>query len=123
MNARFERVLNYLNWLNEEKICTFCQSSRGMLTWIKPSKKSKQTVFYLETDMSQTTFPLEIKSIKNHKLFKSPEGSQTIGIIPHKDKSIQLTNFANQIQKELAWMGIESSLKYLDPSQSTQMGV
>ena len=54
-------------------------------------------------------------SIKNHKLFKSPEGSQTIGIIPHKDKSIQLTNFANQIQKELTWMGIESSLKFLDP--------
>ena len=34
---------------------------------------------------------------------------------PTKDKSIQLTNFANQIQKELAWMGIESTLKFLDP--------
>ena len=124
MNARFDRVLNYLNGLNHEKISQLLPTPVEVCSLgLNPLKvQASRLLFgdgFVTNDFSAYG---NFSSIKNHKLFKLPEGSQTIGIIPHIDKSVQLTNFANQIQKELAWMGIESSLKFLDPYSINQNG-
>ena len=117
MNARFERVLNYLNGLNDEKISHLLPTPVEVCSLgLNPLKVQANRLLFGDGYVTNNFSAYgNFSSIKNHKLFKLPEGSQTIGIIPHKDKSIQLTNFVNQIQKELAWMGIESSLKFLDP--------
>ena len=117
MNARFERVLNYLNGLNDEKISQILPTPVEVCSLgLNPLKVQANRLLFGDGYVTNNFSAYgNFSSIKNHKLFKLPEGSQTIGIIPHKDKSIQLTNFVNQIQKELAWMGIESSLKFLDP--------
>ena len=117
MSARFDRVHDYLNGLSHERAAHLLPapvevSSLGL----KPLKvQASRLLFgdgYFTNDFSAYG---NFNSLKNHKLFKSPGESQIIGIIPYKDKSDSLANFANEVKKELGWIGIDCSLKFLEP--------
>ncbi|MDA8546456.1 hypothetical protein N9L11_01580 [Euryarchaeota archaeon] len=117
MGARFHRVHDFLNGLDHEKITQLLPnpvdiSSLGLKTLKVQAKRLLFGDGYVTNNFSAYG---NFSSLKNHKLFKSPGDSQIIGIIPYKNKSDSLANFANDVKKELGWIGVDCSLEFLEP--------
>jgi len=100
MNSRYERSLKFLDGVNHSNLAELMPepvevSSLGLDVINVYEKRLKFGNGRLTNEYSALD---NYRSLKRYKVFKSPSGIKSIGIIPFKASNIPMKDFANQIQ-------------------------
>jgi len=116
MNTRYERVLKFLEGVSEQHKSELIQEPADItslgLTGLKAS--DKRLMFGDGYTTNEYSAYDNFKSLTRHKVFKSPNSSKKVGIIPFKDSHGNMLTFSKEIARDLKSIGIDCEIITLD---------